>query len=389
MNKRIWANTMAILCGCSMAANASSLVVGQANGLSTFEHDGSAYTNGAFSGIDPAIVDIAVVPGGMHVMSSTGLTYYDYDPVTDVFTRGGNFSWGSETGTCVAVAADGTVFAGGSSGFGPFTYTGSGYTSDAWFVNDTKDIAIDSNGHIHVCQSDGLSGWTYSAGALTLTAWDAGWPGGTIAIDSSNVLHVGKADGIGDVICSGTNYVWGGHWAGTPSGINAVEIDEANGQIWAGQGDGVQVVDASDYALLAYSAFAGGIDAVCVDVVGEVHLGKSDGMMSVDIIGSSVIYDGTSWYAMTDVKAIEETVANPIPPIPEIGDITLVQLPGTNGLALTWFTGVDTYQYTLLGKDNLVIGNWTTNMTVSGVEGDLTVTTAVDQAQSFYHVIGE
>ncbi|RKX44509.1 MAG: hypothetical protein DRP64_06410 [Verrucomicrobia bacterium] len=71
-----------------------------------------------------------------------------------------------------------------------------------------------------------------------------------------------------------------------------------------------------------------------------------------------------------------------------IGDIVLEQLVGTNGLALTWFTTAG-YNYALETKSDLTTASWTTNTTVAGIGGDLTVTTAVDQAQSFYRVIGE
>ena len=227
---------------------------------------------------------------------------------------------------------------------------------------------------------------------------------GAIAIDSSNMLHVGKWDGIGNITyVPGTSpgggtpfgYTWAGGWSGTPSGINDISIDEASGQIWAAQGDGVQVVDQSTYALLAYGGFAGGINTVCVDSDGNAHLGKSDGMMSVVTQPGAnpwedVVYDGSSWYAAADVTAIVNPYVESIPPIPEIGTISLVQLEGTNAVSITWLTGHPSYKYALEIKDDLATGNWTNNGPVyDGVEGDLTVTTAVDQAQSFYRVTGE
>ena len=75
-------------------------------------------------------------------------------------------------------------------------------------------------------------------------------------------------------------------------------------------------------------------------------------------------------------------------PLSDIGDIALAQLPGTNGLALTWDTD-EGYDYALETKSNLPIGNWTTNMVVPGVGGSVTVTTAVGQARAFYRVTSE
>lgn len=75
-------------------------------------------------------------------------------------------------------------------------------------------------------------------------------------------------------------------------------------------------------------------------------------------------------------------------PLSEIGDITLTQLLGTDGLALTWDTD-DGYDYALETKLHLTDLNWTINQIVPGVDGSVTVTTAVDQAQSFYRVTAE
>jgi len=258
-------------------SDAANLLVGQPAGLQAYEHNGATYAPVGGQNIASA-VDVAVVPGGMHVAGAAGLAYYNYDAATGKFTPGGTYSWGADTATAVVVAADGSLFAGGTGGFGHFTYSGGGtYSLDAWFNNNTKDIAIDSNGHVHVCQTDGLSGWTYSPGSgLALTAWDAGWPNSTIAIDSGDVLHVGKADGLGDLVYDGSSYTFGGHWSGGAA-ISALAIDEANGQIWATQSDGVQVVNISDHSLVAWGALEGGFDAVFVDSAGKVHLGKADG----------------------------------------------------------------------------------------------------------------
>jgi len=70
-------------------------------------------------------------------------------------------------------------------------------------------------------------------------------------------------------------------------------------------------------------------------------------------------------------------------------DISLGMLPGTNALGITWGT-LAGHDYTLEAKANLADASWGTNTTgIAGTGGDVTVTTAVDQAQSFYRVIGE
>jgi len=294
------------------AVEASQLAMGKNDGFGDFTHDGASYAfAGNWAGSGP-VLDIAVVSGGMHVIRSTGLTYYSYDGNT--LTAGGSFGWGADTARAVGVASDGTVFAGGSSGFGAFTYSGGAYSSDAWYGNDTYSIGVDGNDIIHVQQSDGLGGWSYTPGLFSNTAWDAGWGAGTgvgaLEIDSTGMLHVGKADGIGSVSYSGSAYAWAGGWS-AGAGINDIYIDEASGQIWAGQSDGVQVVNQSTYASIAYGGFAGGISAVLVDSDGNAHLGKADGMIGVDIVGSGVVYDGSSWYAAAAVTEIVEVIPEP------------------------------------------------------------------------------
>ena len=294
------------------AVEASQLMMGKSDGFGDFTHDGANYAfAGNWTGNGP-VVDIAVVSGGMHVIRSTGLTYYSYDGTT--LTAGGSYGWGADTARAVGVASDGTVFAGGSTGFGAFNYSAGAYSVDAWYANDTYSIGVDGNDHIHVQQSDGLGAWTHAPGTLSNTAWDGGWGAttgtGALEIDSSGMLHVGKSDGLGNLTYNGSAYAFAGGWS-AGAGITAISIDETSGQVWAAQGDGVQVVNQSSYALLAYGGFAGGIDAVLVDSDGNAHLGKSDGMMSVDIVGSDVLYDGSSWYAGTAVTEIVEVIPEP------------------------------------------------------------------------------
>jgi len=80
--------------------------------------------------------------------------------------------------------------------------------------------------------------------------------------------------------------------------------------------------------------------------------------------------------------------SNYVQPPLVIGDVTLDLLAGTNALTLTWGTDIDR-DYAVEAKLDLQ-ASWTTNQTgISGTGGDVTVTDVVDQAQSFYRVVGE
>ncbi len=75
-------------------------------------------------------------------------------------------------------------------------------------------------------------------------------------------------------------------------------------------------------------------------------------------------------------------------PSPEIGLIAVDQLSGTNGLAVTWATDAR-YGYTVESKTHLTNANWATDRTgIVGTGGNVTITTAVDQLQCFYRIVG-
>ncbi|RKX35417.1 MAG: hypothetical protein DRP64_19345 [Verrucomicrobia bacterium] len=128
-------------------------------------------------------------------------------------------------------------------------------------------------------------------------------------------------------------------------------------------------------------------------VEGVVNLGPfptSFGTAGTRFVGLrnfvDAIADGTQVEMFTDDLQIE--VHEVIPP-PEIGLIAIDQLSGTNALSLTWATGAG-YSYTVESKPDLLLSGWTNDITgIVGTGGDVTVTTAVDQAKSFYRVIGE
>ena len=100
---------------------------------------------------------------------------------------------------------------------------------------------------------------------------------------------------------------------------------------------------------------------------------------------SSNYTPGFTDFTVDDIQIIHE----PLEPI-FVGDVAISLLPGTNALTLTWATSSDTYNYTVEKKTNLVDATWAPSLTgIPGNNGNVTVTTAVDQAESFYRVIGE
>jgi len=132
-----------------------------------------------------------------------------------------------------------------------------------------------------------------------------------------------------------------------------------------------------------------------VSVPAGVTLGRYDKKWAV----GRIRWDGNPadyMYGVLDEVRISNIALNPnffiavngLPP-PAI-NILAEQLSGTNGLALTWDTA-SWIDYSLLSKSSLGETTWTTNQAgiPGGEAGSVTVTTGVDQAQSFYRVTGE
>jgi len=86
-----------------------------------------------------------------------------------------------------------------------------------------------------------------------------------------------------------------------------------------------------------------------------------------------------------DAITIKKLIPRPLPPA--IDPIIMNPLPG-NAFAITWDT-VAGYDYALDTKTNLLNAGWTLDTVVPGIAGSVTVTTTVDQAQSFYRVTSE
>jgi len=92
---------------------------------------------------------------------------------------------------------------------------------------------------------------------------------------------------------------------------------------------------------------------------------------------------GYTDFTVDDVQIVREPLF--------VGDVAINLLPNTNAVALSWATGSDTLSYSVESKTNLTDGtSWDPCLTgIPGNGGDVTVTTAVEQAASFFRVTGE
>ena len=98
---------------------------------------------------------------------------------------------------------------------------------------------------------------------------------------------------------------------------------------------------------------------------------------------------GTATIGSMMVDNVSVVESDPYPPVPEI-NITIERLPGASGLALSWNTE-PWGNYTVLNKSSLSAPSWSTHWAdiPGGSSGSLTVTTTVDQVQTFYQVNGK
>jgi len=100
---------------------------------------------------------------------------------------------------------------------------------------------------------------------------------------------------------------------------------------------------------------------------------------------TSAVDSTQAWGTIGDVPVFGQLNTEIILPL-IIGNIAVGQLP--SGLELTWTTRSG-YDYQLQIKTNLTDISWSSNATYSATGESMTVTTAVDQAHSFYRVIME
>jgi len=237
-------------------------------------------------------------------------------------------------------------------------------------------VDIDAGGTLRVSQ--------------VIMGWDASNPNNYTSIISLNatnslleapVIQVGYGGIDAQLINNGGTisgtYLWVGGHPAAAAGTGSAQVDLLAGDIWlnAGNTDIFTIhtgknVNIEDGRLL----LLGDQTALVTDLL--------DGRLTGYGSSSNIQMDLETFPGWTTVTA------TPTPPL-EIGDVTLDLLPGTNALTLTWAT-INAYNYAVESKIDLLDESWTTNTTgIVGTGGDITVTTAVDQAQSFYRVIGE
>ncbi len=143
-------------------------------------------------------------------------------------------------------------------------------------------------------------------------------------------------------------------------------------------GDGV--IHMSDNALLIVNG-----DLTVADTNGVImaDFWIANGRIDANGVADTVVQ---ATYNATDSRT--EFVVVSRPPV-VIGDITQDLLAGTNALTLTWLSEVDR-DYAVETKLDLMAPGWTTNMAgIFGTGENITVTTGVDQVQSFFRIVGE
>ncbi len=135
-------------------------------------------------------------------------------------------------------------------------------------------------------------------------------------------------------------------------------------------------------------------DSALLIVDGDLTVADSNGVIMADfwINNGRIDANGAAdsvikaTYNATDSRT--EFVVDARPPV-VIGDVILDLLAGTNALTLTWLSEEDR-DYAVETKLDLMAPNWTTNRSgIYGTGGDITVTTGVDQVQSFFRIVGE
>ncbi|MEN8255822.1 MAG: hypothetical protein ABFR33_10185, partial [Verrucomicrobiota bacterium] len=331
-----------------------------------------------------------------------GLRYYSYDPATDTIGSGGTYSFPDASG--VTIAPDGTIYSSRSTGTGSggginaWIYSGGtnyiaiGWTGTDGYGFDARDVAVDSNGIIHCVQHDGVSAWEFDGAHFTQIKYMGGAyaNGSAIYVGTDDVVRYGKFDGVNSLTWDGTNYTdigfsYTGGDAANPNPVQDIVI--TGDGMWAAHPNGVHLFDAGTAAYKGHHGDSTNY-SFAVDVVGQVYAAKHNGIVEWNWSGTAVVAgDYYGWG--NGIQAIA-ALDGENPPIPEIGLISIAKLAGTNAVAITWTSASAEYQYVLETKDDLVIGgDWTTNTTVFGNGGELTVTAEVDQVKSFYRVKGE
>jgi hypothetical protein len=174
-------------------------------------------------------------------------------------------------------------------------------------------------------------------------------PSGTLAAAN---LNLGSADGgVGSITLAGGNLVVAGTIGGGAGATSFIDIaDGASEFTWVGR--------------------------VEADFIGLWDAGmlRSNGK------------SGLTGATFSDYFTVAGDVLSAATVLP-IGDIVIAGPIAGGGMILSW-DSVDGQAYNVEIKGNLVYGSWTNHTSgIIGTGGELSVTTAVDQAASFYRVI--
>ena len=235
-----------------------------------------------------------------------------------------------------------------------------------------------------------------------------GWVAVDLDTDFGSDLAGGKWSFSYDGRVAGT--AANGGWAGFSIGNPA---DTPNG---AGSAIGINIFQGGGVAVWSYGSVLANpniptpatldytIDVEVDEVAGTIHATFTDannpaghdlGTHNITFADGSRFFEFRNFTATgaADDKFVDFRVDNVLIELdeaavaPPIGDISTELL--STGLALTW-ASTNGFNYAVQSKDDLITGSWTNHITgIPGVAGDLTVTTAVDQAQSFYRVVVE
>ncbi|MEN8155617.1 MAG: hypothetical protein ABFS10_01585 [Bacteroidota bacterium] len=256
------------------------LFAGHTGGVAALEHNGSAYSIVGGWGSPADVVEMASVPGGMHLLSATGLTFFSYNASTGTFAEDGSTSFSDATG--MAIAPDGTIYTSRNNegGLDSWTYADGTYTNMGHHGSvNAMDIAVDSKGYIHVAQSEGLSTWTFSGGTFVQQAFQGGayHSGSAVYVGDDDVIRYGKFDGVNNMVYheNNQNYTDLG-FSRTTGSVNDIEIG-ADG-MWVVHNGGIHLFDA---ATLAYTGhFEDNANyGICIDADGKVHTAKWNGIV--------------------------------------------------------------------------------------------------------------
>jgi len=231
------------------------------------------------------------------------------------------------------------------------------------------------------------AGNTVTGISLSASGWiDGGWSGGVEW--SGNGLETAGPDGLGGnhlMEREETINFWWGNYSDesvTIHGLNANLI--YNVKVYMINTD----VDNGEWTSVDLNGNAGSLftdqdrwNSTTTPYVWHNVSATEAGELAFHLVNGAGSRDNPILNAIV-IEAVED-----LPP-PEFGDIAAAQLPDSNGLVITWAT-TNGFNYTLQSKHDLETASWTNDVTEAGASGDISVTTAVDQAQSFYRVIAK